>query len=103
MSADKPDPPVTVRLFEFEVPPPGAGVDTVTANTPPVSVVPTGTVAVNFVLSANVVGHGVPATNTAEPLTKFLPLTVSVSDVVPDAVVAGEIEVTWGVGLFTLN
>jgi hypothetical protein len=102
-SAVRPDPPVTVRLFRLLVPPPGVGFTTVTPNTPPVNVVFSGITAVTSVALTNVVVQEVPATCTVELDVKLVPVTVKVSEVVPEVEAVGEMDVTRGNGLLMLK
>src|SRR5579863_10027363 len=59
--------------------------------------------AVSFVELTNVVTRGLPIQSTVEPLTKFVPFTVSVNAPEPALAVVGEIVVIVGTGLFTVN
>ena len=51
----------------------------------------------------NVVTRALPCHSTTELLTKFVPFTVSVNAPLPALAVLGEIELTVGTGLFTVN
>jgi hypothetical protein len=96
-------PLVMVKLTAFEVPPPGAGLVTVTAGVPAEATAAAGMAAVNCVELTNVVVRADPAKLTIEAATKFVPLIVSVKAVLPAAAVFGEIVVTVGVGLDPLG
>ena len=86
-----------------EFPPPGPGLFAPTATVPPVAMSDAGTVAVNEVELTNVVVSGVPPHNTTVPLTKLTPVAVMVKPASPAVAELGEIEVTPGEGLFTVN
>src|SRR5271156_3615962 len=88
---------VAVKLIAFEVPPPGAGLVTVTADVPAETMLEAGMAAVNCVELTKVVGTAPPKL-TIEDATKFVPLIVSVKAAPPAAAVFGEIEVIVGVG-----
>src|SRR5580704_8879194 len=90
---------VMEKLIATEVPPPGAGLVTVTAGVPTEATLAAGMVAVNWVELTNVVAIADPPKLTIEPATKFIPLSVSVSGARPTTVVFGEIVETAGVGL----
>src|SRR5271154_2305293 len=80
---------VTVKLIAFEVPPPGAGLVTVTADVPAETMLEAGMAAVNCVELTKVVGTAPPKL-TIEDATKFVPLIVSVKAAPPAAAVFGE-------------
>jgi hypothetical protein len=65
------------------VPPPGAGVNTVMLAVPAVAMLAAGTVAVNCVLLTNVVASALPFQLMLLPLTKLVPVAVSVKAVPP--------------------
>jgi hypothetical protein len=92
-----------VKFAAFEVPPPGAGLVTVTASVPAEAMVATGMAAVNCVEFTNVVAGADPPKLTVEAATKFVPLTASVKAALPAKAVFGEIVVTVGVGLDPLD
>jgi hypothetical protein len=69
---------MTVKLTAFEVPPPGAGVVTVTATMAAEAREAAGIVAVNCVEFTKVVAIAEPPKLTIEPVTKFVPVTVIV-------------------------
>ena len=62
----------------FEVPPPGAGVTTVTGTLPGVTMSLAGIAAVTWPALTNVVVRATPFQRTSEVPTKLLPFTVSV-------------------------
>lgn len=88
-----------VKLNEEEVPPPGAGVTTVTAAVHAVAMFAEGTLAESCVLLVNVVVSAVPFQFTTEPLIKLLPVTLSVNVAPPAVAEEGEIEESDGTGL----
>ena len=81
------------------MPPPGAGLTTVTMAVPLVTTSEAGTEAVSCDALAYVVFSAVPFHSTSEEATKSLPLTVSVKAGEPAAAVAGERDETAGTGL----
>ena len=90
---------VTVKFIEFEVPPPGAGFVTVTANVPVEAMLAAGMAAVNCEEFTNVVTGAEPPKLTFEAATKFVPLIVSVKAAPPATALFGEIAVIVGAGL----
>jgi hypothetical protein len=92
-------PLVIVKFTAFDVPPPGAGLITVTATMPTEAIAAAGMAAVNWMELANVVARAVPPKLTTEPETKFPPLTISVKAAPPAAALVGEIVVIVGTGL----
>src|SRR5207253_2827922 len=72
-----PSVPMT-RLAEFDVPPPGGALNTVTRAVPAVRRSVAGIAALSCVGETYVVGRAVPFQRTTEPATKFVPVTVSV-------------------------
>ena len=92
----------TSKFTGFEVPPPGAGLVTVTAavSAEAMAVAVAGMAAVNCRELTNVVVRAVPAKLTTEAETKFVPLTVSVKpDALPATALVGEIDAIVGTGL----
>jgi hypothetical protein len=88
------------KFTGFEVPPPGAGLVTVTAAVPAEAIAAAGMTVVNWVELTNVVVRAVPAKLTTDAETKFVPLTVSVKpDALPATALVGEIAVIAGTGL----
>jgi hypothetical protein len=92
-----------VKFIGLEVPPPGAGLVTVTASVSVEAMLDAGMAAVNCVESTNVVTGADPAKLTIEDATKFVPLIVSVKAAPPARLLFGEIVVIVGVGLDSLG
>ena len=92
-----------VKLIALEVPPPGAGLVTVTAGTPVELMLAERMAAVNCVELTKVVAVADPPKLTTEAATKFVPLIVSVKAALPATVLFGEIVVIVGVGLDPLD
>jgi hypothetical protein len=88
-----------LKFSAFEVPPPGAGLVTITAAMPAEAMAAAGMAAVNCVELTNVVLLAVPPKLTVEAATKFVPLIVSVRAAPPATTLFGEIVVIVGVGL----
>lgn len=86
-----------------DVPPPGAGLVTVTLKDPAAAISAGVIAAVICVALTNVVVLAVPLNFTDELATKPVPLTVSVKAGPPVVAVFGESEVIVGAGLFTVN
>src|SRR6266700_3881202 len=93
-------PALMVKDRENEVPPPGAGLNTVIWAVPAVPISLPRMAAVNCVLLTKVVDRLEPFHWTMEPETKFEPLTVSVNAVPPTIALEGDEEVIDGTGLF---
>ena len=92
-----------VNVCEFEVPPPGAGVTTVTDAVPEFATRAAVTVAVSWVEETNVVVSAVPFQRTDELATKLLPFTVIMNCAAPARHELGLIEVVAGTGLLIVN
>src|SRR5262249_24915270 len=90
---------VTVKDWKFDVPPPGAGLPTVTLAFPSSARAETGTVAVNRLLLTNFVGNGAPFQNTVELLMKFVPSTGSGRSALPSGAEVEPRPVVNGTGL----
>ena len=88
---------VMVKFIALEVPPPGAGLVTVTAIVPAEAMLAAGMAAVNCVELRNLVAGADPPKLTIEAATKFVPLIVSVKAAPPAAALFGEIVVIVGV------
>jgi hypothetical protein len=86
-----------VKFIALEVPPPGAGLVTVTAVVPVEAMLVAGMAAVSCVELMNVVAGAEPPKLTIEPATKFVPLIVSVKAAAPATALFGEILVIVGV------
>ena len=87
-----------VKVFAVEVPPPGAGVKTVTAAVPDDTRSLGGIIAVSVELLMYAVVLGAPFHRTVELEMKLLPLTVSVKPGSPAVAVLGEIKARIGAG-----
>ncbi len=90
---------VMVKVAVLDVPPPGAGLKTVTFAVPAVATSLAGIAAVSTVLETNPVVRSLPFQRTTEPLTKFVPVMVRVNPPLPATVVDGLIVVIVGAGL----
>lgn len=90
-----------VKVCALEVPPPGAGVTTVTATVPAVAMSAAKIAAVNCVALTNCVVRGLPFQFTVEVAVKFVPLTVRGKAAPPATATLGLIEVVVGVGAIT--
>jgi hypothetical protein len=88
-----------VKFIGLEVPPPGAGLVTVTAGVPVEAMAAAGMAAVNCVELTNVVVGAAPPKLTIEAATKLVPLIVSVRAAPPATALFGEIAVIVGVEL----
>jgi hypothetical protein len=87
-----------VKFTAFDVPPPGAGLVTVTVGVPDEAIAATGIAPVNCVELANVVATAVPPKLTTEEDRKFVPLTVKVNAGLPARLPAGDIVTIVGGG-----
>jgi hypothetical protein len=94
---------LTVNVFAADVPPPGPGFVTVTMILPAVAISAAEIAAVSWWLLENVVVRAAPFHFTTEVVTKFEPFTVSVKAAPPAVALAGEMEVTVGLGLLIVN
>ncbi len=92
-----------VKVRELEVPPPGAGLNTVTEAVPATAMSAAVMVAVNRVEETKVVVRFVPFHRTIEPATKLLPLTVRTKSVPPAVVDVGLKLEFVGTGLFIVR
>src|ERR1700722_6841033 len=91
--------PLIVKGRALDVPPPGVGVNTLTAGIPGCERSLTGIAADNWVPVTKVVGCATPFQRTTEPATKLLPFTCSVRVGLLMSREFGEIEVISGTGL----
>src|SRR6266478_861477 len=82
-----------------DAPPPGAGFVTVTLTVPPVAISAAGIAAVTCVALTNAVVFAAPLKFTTAPLTKPVPLRVSVNAAPPAVALVGESVVMTGDGL----
>jgi hypothetical protein len=87
-----------VKVSEPDVPPPGAGLCTVTVAVPEEPRSEARICAVSNVLETNVVTRWLPSHNTCEVETKLVPLTVSVKADPPALALDGKSEVRVGTG-----
>ena len=90
---------VMVKFIGLEVPPPGAGLVTVTTSVPVEAMLDAGMAAVNCVEFTKVVAGADPPKLTIEAATKFVPLIVSVKAAPPATALFGEIVVIVGAGV----
>jgi hypothetical protein len=84
------------KLMELEVVPPGAC--TLTAAEPELTIKLAGTAAVSWVAELRVVASAEPFHSTASPDMKLVPVTVRVNPELPAVALAGDNELTAGVG-----
>jgi len=94
---------VTVRSWLFDVPPAGVGLKTVIGKMPAAAISDAGIEAVTWVELTSVVDLFTPLNRTIELELKFVPLTVSVNPDAPANLLAGEMSVVVGTGLFTVK
>src|SRR6267143_5615650 len=94
---------VTVKACAAEVPPPGAGVTTVTCGVPAAATSAAAMAAVSCVGLTKVVVRAAPFHCTLEPLTKLVPVSVSVKAALPADVPVGDSVESVGEGLVMLN
>jgi hypothetical protein len=87
---------VTVNVCGEDVPPPGAGVTTVTGTIPAVAISVAGTTAVISPAETKVVTSGTPFQSTTEEAEKSEPAAVNVNCELPAVDDAGLIEVRTG-------
>src|SRR5207253_156000 len=94
---------LTVRVTAEEVPPPGAGLETVMDRLAPAVKSDAGIDAVNSVALTNVVARPAPLTRTTELETKLLPVRVSVNPGLPAELFECEMLESEGTGLLTVR
>ena len=92
---------LTVRFTAVEVPPTGVGLNTVMAFVPTAATSAAVICAVNCALLTKVVVRLLPFSRTMEVPTKPVPFTVKTKAGAPAPLLAGEIVVIAGLGLFT--
>jgi transcription initiation factor TFIIIB Brf1 subunit/transcription initiation factor TFIIB len=92
-----------VNVSGLEVPPPGAGVITVTMAVPAVAMSAAVIAACRLVLETKVVVRGLPFHWTVEEETKFVPVTASVNAAPPAPAELGFSELAVGDGLLIVN
>ena len=91
--------PVTVKVRTADVPPPGAGVKTMTCAVPAVAISAAAICAVSWVAETKVVVRLAPFQRTTEPETKLLPPTVRTKAAPPAAAEVGASVPITGKGL----
>src|SRR2546423_4195855 len=94
---------LTVKACAAEAPPPGAGVTTVTCGVPAAATSAAATAAVICVALTKVVVRVAPFHLTVLPLTKPVPVTVSVKAGLPADVLVGDRAARGGAELLTVN
>jgi hypothetical protein len=92
---------LTVNWVGAVDPPPGAGLATDMPKMPAVFVSPAGSTAVNLMVVTKVVVRSEPSNCTLDPLTKFVPFTVSVTAPLPAVTEMGLMLSSVGVGFTT--
>jgi hypothetical protein len=92
-----------VKVRELDVPPPGAGLNTVTEAVPATAMSAAVIIAVNRVEETKVVVRFAPFHRTIEPATKLLPLTVRTKSVPPAIVDVGLKLEFFGAGLLIVS
>src|SRR5438552_3053211 len=93
----------TVKVCAFDVPPPGAGLNTVTLNDPALVRLEAGIVAVSWVALTKVVVLFDPCHLTTDEEINPVPVTVKVSCGLPGVFEAGEMLEMAGTGLLTVR
>jgi hypothetical protein len=97
-------PLLMAKLTRFELPPPGAGLVTITAAVPAEAIAAAGIAAVNCVELTNVAVSVVPPKLTIEAAIKLAPLTVRVKPAaLPATILVGDMVVIAGIGLRPLR
>ena len=91
-----------VKVWLLDVPPPGAGLNTVTWAVPAVAISVAGIVAVSRETEPNAVVRSLPFHRTVELETKLLPFTVNVNPAPPGAAEFGLRLVVVGTGLLAV-
>lgn len=91
-----------VKVCEPDVPPPGAGVVTVTEAVPAIVMSELRMVAVIVVVEMNVVARGPPFHSTVEDEMNPVPVSVSVNPAPPAVVEVGDSVISVGAGLRAL-
>ena len=98
-----PETALMVKDRVADVPPPGAGLVTVTFAVPAVAISVAVTAAVNWVALTNVVVLAAPLNFTTDVDTKPVPFTVKVKAAPPAVALVGEREVSVGAGLLMVK
>jgi hypothetical protein len=91
-----------VNVWALEVPPPGAGLNTVTDAVPAEAMSAAVICAVSCVLLPNVVARALPFHCTIDELMKFVPVSARVKAAPPAVALGGEIELSVGLGFGAL-
>ena len=91
---------LTVKVFPVDVPPPGAGLKTVTVGVPAVAMSVASMEAVACVEEMTLVVRSTPFHRTLAPETNPVPVTVRVNAVLPAMAELGESVEMAGIGLF---
>ena len=91
---------LTAKICASEVPPPGAGLNTVILNVPAVVKSLAGMMAVNCLLLTKDVVRSEPLNRTTDPDTKFVPLTIIANSASFTVLLVGEMLLKVGAGLF---
>lgn len=98
---------VIPKSFDWTLPPPVAGVETVTLTGPELAISAAATAACNSVFETITVGRGLPFHKTTELNKKSVPSTVRLNAGVPAVIVPGVTDVMFGVdggdGLVTVK
>lgn len=94
---------LTIKLTAVEIPPPGAGLNTVMGNVPNAAMSAAGICAVNCVALTSAVVRAPPLKRTRELPLKFVPVTVSVNAAVPANLLVGDKVLSVGAGLLTVK
>jgi hypothetical protein len=89
-----------VNTIADDVPPPGVGFTTVICAVPALAMSLAGIAAVSWELLTYVVFRDAPFQLTVDPVTKPMPLAVSVNPAAPAAAVVGDTEAREGAGFF---
>ena len=92
-----------VKVWEFDSPPPGVGLNTVIGKTPSEAMSEAGMAAVRVVEFTNVVVRSEPLNLTTEEDMNSVPETVIVNSESPTVFPVGSMLVVVGTGLFTVN
>src|SRR5262245_35349374 len=88
-------------MAPFEVPPSGAGVNTVIVAESNPDRLLAGMFAVSVVLLTTVVPRATPFQRMTDPATKLVPVTVNVNPAAPNGALSGKIDVIEGTGYDT--
>ncbi len=92
-----------MKVWAFEVPPPGPGFETMTRKSPATVRSLAGIEAVSSMLLTKIVIRSNPLNRTTDVGTKFVPFTVKGKPEPAAVAVVGEMLVVVGTGLFTVK